>query len=340
MPEFPPFLRPPKNLPAGAAVLAALGFSVAAILNQGVGRLFVLADDAEYPEFEDAEAAPEGGPQGPGGMMPGMPPGGMGGGPMAMGAPDEVGQGPASGGDEVSPRPGRRALPKQRYVDAIVRRNIFDSTAVYNPETAQPGSDECKESSSKLLATVVADPPEYSSALIAESGGRAHGFAIGDELGGEGRIASIEPKKVCMDGGGCLCVGGAVKLGSAAPATQEKGSDDDDVKKLSENRYQVSADFVENQLANIETLATQVRVVPHKGTDGQVDGYRLSAIRKNSVFDKLGIKNGDIISAVNGQSLTSTESALSSYQSLKNERAFSFELTRRNQKQTLEYEVR
>ena len=81
------------------------------------------------------------------------------------------------------------------------------------------------------------------------------------------------------------------------------------------------------------------RAIPHRGPDGQIDGYRLSGIRRNSLGEKLGIRNGDIVHAVNGQALTSMQGAMSAYTSLQNESSFSFEVTRRGQKMKLDYSV-
>ena len=41
-------------------------------------------------------------------------------------------------------------------------------------------------------------------------------------------------------------------------------------------------------------LFTQIRAVPHF-EGGQSIGFRLFAIRRGSLFDKIGLKNGDII---------------------------------------------
>ncbi|MCO4747868.1 MAG: hypothetical protein KC912_23935, partial [Proteobacteria bacterium] len=76
------------------------------------------------------------------------------------------------------------------------------------------------------------------------------------------------------------------------------------------------------------------------GPDGQIDGYRLSGIRRNSLGEKLGIRNGDIIHAANGQALTSMQGAMSAYTTLQSESSFNFEVTRRGQKMTLQYQVR
>ncbi|MSP54552.1 MAG: hypothetical protein EXR69_02945 [Myxococcales bacterium] len=241
-----------------------------------------------------------------------------------------------------SPHP---RAPSSRSYDVIVRRNIFDSSAVYNPDVAVPGGGDCRDSSVKLIATVVADLPEYSSALISISGGkasRAQGFVVGDEISGEGRITSIDQKKVCTDGGGCLCMGtnGAPGKPESSTATGDPANADSGITKVSDTKYLVDQSVIENAMGNLEMLAAQVHASPHKGTDGQVDGYRLSAIRKGTLLDKLGIKNGDVVKAANGKPLNSTEGALSAFQSLSSEKSFSFDITRRSQDTTIEYEIR
>ncbi len=298
---------------AAAAVIGVLGFSVGAIVNQGIGRMLTIPEDMVVPDYTD----------------------------VAVAAKAPAGDDAVTGFVERSVD-APRGLSGKQYSEVIVRRNIFDSSAVYNPEVAKTmGSDECKDTSVKLLATVVAEPAEYSSALISETAkGQARGYSIGDELGGEGQIARIEQKRVCLDGGGCICMDRETTAPRSEPATGAAADSDGKVEQLAEGKYRVDPSFMAEQMKSVESLATQVRVVPHKGDDGAIDGYRLSAIRHGSLFDKLGIKNGDVVHTVNGQPLTSAEGALTTYQTLQSERAFNFEITRRNQKQTLEYEVR
>lgn len=306
----------PRLLVAGL-VIGFVGFSGAAVLNQAIGRLAALPEDAKPLRFSDAPA-PD---------------------PAVASAKGEPGE--ESAPSSPLPTPVMSRAPSLKtYTDSIVRRNIFDSTAVYDPnaQVAQ-GGGECKEGGAKLLATVVAEPMTFSSALIS-TGGReslGQGFSIGDEVSGEGRIVTIEQKRVCLDGGSCLCMGGETgpkKVDGPAAETDDSG-----VTKLSDTRYAVDQSVLDSAMGNFETLATQLKVYPHKGPDGQIDGYRVSSIKPNSLFSKLGIKNGDIVHGVNGQPLNSTEGAIATYQSLKSARDFSFDITRKNQKQTLEYEV-
>lgn len=292
-------------------VVGILGFGGGAVANQAVARLLALPSDAVLPDYLDAPT------------------------------PDAEAVA-VTGGESIDRSVKRpRALPLKTYSDIIVRRNIFDSTAVFDPTSVKEGdpAGECKSDSSvRLLATVVAEPPSYSSALIATGSARdskAQGYSIGDSVGGEGRITFIEQKKVCLDGGGCICIGGeTARPTAAAEGKDEEGITQDGGKTI------VDQSVIDDAMNNFEKLATQVRVVPHKGADGAIDGYRLSAIRKGSLFEKLGIKNGDIVHGVNGQPLTSTEGALQVYQTLRSERSFTFDVTRRNQRQSLDFEVR
>lgn len=45
---------------------------------------------------------------------------------------------------------------------------------------------------------------------------------------------------------------------------------------------------------------TSARFGPHRGEDGEVDGLRVSAIRRGSWLDCGGLKNGDVIMMIDG----------------------------------------
>ena len=307
-----------KRLGVIAAGLAFLGFSLAAVLNQGVGRYAALPEDAKPLQFNDTPVSDEGAP--------------------AVVDGGEAAKAPTPNPVVAASTPRTPSL--KSYTDAILRKNLFDSAAVYDPNAAvASGAGECKsEGTVKLLATVVAEPVHYSSALIQMGGkdGGGHGFVIGDEVSGEGRITTIEQKRVCLDNGSCLCMGGDTAVVARAPGP---AADDGGISKLSDTKFAVDQSVLDSAMGNFEELATQLKVYPHKGPDGQIDGYRVSAIRPNSLFSKLGLKNGDIVNGVNGQPLTSAEGALATYQTLRSERSFTFDITRKNQKQTMEYEV-
>lgn len=273
-------------------------------------------------------------------------------GDLALAAADVGGEGdppPETPSSPAASKTGRRGS-RDGLIDPIVKRSIFDSAKVGANADGTPANDGPEAKSdldATLLATVVADPPEYSSALIARKGGNdAKGYGIGDDLWGEGKVVGIEPKRVIIersDGSReFIAMGGEaqVKKSTTRSLREGDGEGEEGVEQTGENKFVVDAALVEEALKDPEKLASQVRVAPHKDANGQIDGYRMSGIRRNSLFKKLGIKNGDVVHTVNGQPLTSMQSAMSAYESLQNDKNFSFEITRRNQRQTFEYEIR
>ncbi len=244
-------------------------------------------------------------------------------------------------------RPKRRTAPRNRhaYLAPILERNLFDPDAAGRQVVADGDveADRRTDLDVRLLATMVAEPEEYSSALIAEGkkGGKARGYGIGDELLGEAVITRIEQRRVILrrhDG----TVEYLAMSEEDRPRKRSSSSADEGegVEKVGENRFVVDRSVVEDALSNIDKLAGQVRAVPHRVPGGGIDGFRLSAIRRGSLFDKLGVKNGDIVHSVNGMELTGPDAALKAYNSLMNETSFTFEVTRRGQRQTFEYEIR
>lgn len=230
----------------------------------------------------------------------------------------------------------------------IVRRNIFDSSKVGSVTTVSEDSEAGGKTTLPLilLATIVAEPAEFSSALIMEEKGDdgSQGYGIGDSLLGEAKIHRIEPRRVVLirsdDTLEYLDMeGSTVAVSDTKGPKKGKKGKWGGIEKTGENKFVVDEDTFNKALENPEKLANSIRAVPNKGTDG-IDGYRLSGIRRSSLFNKLGIRNGDVVHTVNGHELTSMQTAMEAYQSLQSERNFNFEVTRRNKRQTFEYEVR
>jgi len=90
---------------------------------------------------------------------------------------------------------------------------------------------------------------------------------------------------------------------------------------------------------NPELLGGQIRAEPHQGPDGNIDGYRLSGIEPGSIWDQIGVKNGDIVHSVNGKELTSMSEVMAAY-TFQSAKSFTFEVTRDGQRQTMRYDVR
>ena len=114
---------------------------------------------------------------------------------------------------------------------------------------------------------------------------------------------------------------------------------EDGVEQVGDNKWSVPRSLLDKYIGDLGAASKLGRALLHRGPDGNYDGYRLSAIRSGSLADQLGIKNGDVVHSVNGQSLDSMQAAMGAYNTMQNESNFCIDVTRRGEKQTLCYDV-
>ena len=240
-----------------------------------------------------------------------------------------------------------RTPSKSSYTTSITRRNIFDSSQTLKPPEVSKSTGEdmtISDIDAQLMGTIVMKPAESSLAMIqVRSNSAITPYGIGDQLL-DATVEVIEPEYVWIRRNSQLEVlqlHGEKKVAGSANKAKEKSKSDDDsgVSKSGKDKYTVDQAVFDELLQNPEKLYSQIRATEHK-KDGEVDGYRVSGIRRKSIFYKLGIKNGDVIHNVNGMSLTNLNDAMKAFESLQSSRDFNFDITRRRKKRTMEYEVR
>ena len=83
----------------------------------------------------------------------------------------------------------------------------------------------------------------------------------------------------------------------------------------------------------------QVKIMPHFN-NGQPDGFSLTGIRANSLVRKMGLRNGDIITGVNGKQIETMDDALGFYQKFSSSDSISIQMKRRGRERTIEYNIR
>jgi general secretion pathway protein C len=112
----------------------------------------------------------------------------------------------------------------------------------------------------------------------------------------------------------------------------------DDIKKFDEATWSIPAGTLDKFLESSSCMVTQARIVPSM-KDGKVDGFKLYGIRKESIYSKVGIRNGDVVHKINGYEFTSPEKALEIYTQLKDAKTILIELTRRGKPMKFTYRV-
>lgn len=206
----------------------------------------------------------------------------------------------------------------------------------------------------QLLATSVGSTDKSSYASVANTATQAAGsYGIDDTLpGATGKIIAIRYKYVDFIHNGHterLVIDGAVApppVVAVAEPPKEEGSKDDlassvesGIKKIDDTTFEIDKSLVEKALENPMALAKGARIVPAM-KNGKAEGFKLYAIRPSSVFAKLGLSNGDTLTAINGFELTTADKALEVYTKLREATNLELEVTRRGKPVTLKYSIK
>jgi general secretion pathway protein C len=246
---------------------------------------------------------------------------------------------------------GKKSL---RLYRPISKENVFNSASTGDPDDVKRQEPVKSTAPLKkadlnveLIGTVVGNR-DTSFAIIEDHQSREQDlYQIDDMVQGQARVVSISRCSVVVNRDGSEeiieCPEPDAKTNKRSAPVRYTGSTrkqgDYAVKKVSETEYVVDESEVENALGNINKLLTQIRVVPNF-QDGRADGFKVFAIKPDSIFANVGLKNGDVIRKVNGNDITSPEKAFQLFQELRNEKDFAVEISRRGQTQSLSYEIR
>jgi len=252
----------------------------------------------------------------------------------------------------------RTRLTKADYT-IITERNIFNA----KPPSKAPKVVEVKpppvesqpiqetQLQLKLAGTVVGVQSQYYAIIedLTQRGSQAL-YQVGDTIQ-DARIAEILPKCVVFDKRGqyerlCFPQEGPSSNGqpqgtrtssSLAPTNSE--SDNEDIVQVDNATWRVSRDLMQEHFANPVMLSSQARVTPYI-VQGERQGFRLSRLQPNSLLQKIGLQQGDVLQKVNGQEIASTGDVLQAYQQLQQAGTVRLEILRGNRPTTLTYEIR
>jgi hypothetical protein len=103
-------------------------------------------------------------------------------------------------------------------------------------------------------------------------------------------------------------------------------------------RCEVERKALDALLGNPTALVRQARIIPSV-RDDQVAGFKVYGVRPASIPYLIGIKNGDLVTAINGERLDSVDTALSVYQTLSGSNEWTLSLERKGVAAVLEFVI-
>jgi general secretion pathway protein C len=100
----------------------------------------------------------------------------------------------------------------------------------------------------------------------------------------------------------------------------------------------ITGEQVEKAMEDVGDLLTQATFRPHI-EDGRPAGISITGIKPNAIFRKLRLRNGDVITGVNNQSITSVDDAMKVFGTLSADGPIQVQVKRRGREETLEYKI-
>lgn len=186
----------------------------------------------------------------------------------------------------------------------------------------------------KLLGTLVASDTQWSLASIQDlETQRAKSLMVGDDLMGA-RILSIERERIIVsannreefiDGAASPTVAAAPALTRTAPGASS--GPESGIRATGEHTYEIPSDELQQALSRLDQLSTQARALP-AFENGQSVGFKLAAIRQNSLFSKIGLQNGDVLKRINGLTLDAPDRVLEAFTKLREAKHIELDIDR------------
>ena len=223
--------------------------------------------------------------------------------------------------------------PRKELSDysSILERGLFG-------EGKGPSGGPAAESYTVFTLIGTIEGEFFSGAVLADATNQQAFYRLGQKLPDGSQIVKVKREQVTLkraDGSSVeIQIVDDTKIVNVAKAVPGSG-----VKKVGEGRFMVDQREIASSTENLSQVLTQARALPYIEA-GKTVGFRISEIVPGSIYEKIGLVNGDVVQRVNSQEVDDPGKFFQLYQGLKDEKRISIDLLRNGQRQSLNYDVR
>jgi general secretion pathway protein C len=226
--------------------------------------------------------------------------------------------------DDTASRPDASlggARPRGVY-NAIVQRDVFNLA----PAHVEAAPVETEDLNVTLLGTSHLTGGGRAFAIFEDQAGSQQLYRLGEAIPGVGKLVQVGKNRVIIDHNGHRVAVEIPKDDLGQPAGDEEGSPNrlrrrglrppfirnpmirpirpaakaGGIRKVAPNQYAIDRSTVDSNVQNMSQLFTQIRAVPDL-QNGTSNGFRLSEIQPGSIFQQMGLEDGDVLTQVSGQ---------------------------------------
>ncbi len=198
-----------------------------------------------------------------------------------------------------------------------------------------------------LVGTLILRDELRSIATIEDKSAQmVYPVRINDEIQAKAKILKIEPRRVTFintSNGRREYVELPEDLATSNPrvsvGTRPSLTGGKTIQQVSPTQYNIERTEIDKTMADLNNVLTQARCVP-SFENGLPVGYKCFQIVPGSIYDKLGLQNGDVVTAINGKSLNDPGKAIEELSNLKDAKHVEITIKRNGRAQTNNYDIR
>jgi general secretion pathway protein C len=211
---------------------------------------------------------------------------------------------------------------------------VLTRTQLFGPAAPQSAETSLAPSNLNLTLTGVMARPISGCALVIVQGQPESAFCVGEDITPGVRLDAVERDRIVIARNGqreTVPLKDIEKQGNLIAPPLPPGPI---VQPGSTGASLVDRKQLQQQLGKPEFLS-QALIVPNPG-----GGFLVRQIQPGSLYEKLGLRPGDVIKNVNGQALGSMEDVMRLYQQFGTAQRVLVEVQRQGRNETLYYDMR
>jgi len=214
---------------------------------------------------------------------------------------------------------------------AVAAAHLFGA-AVADPTTQDPNNAPLSSANLVLAGTIATQDPKRGIAIITD-GGPSKVYAVGENVNGAS-LYSVYLDHVILDRGGTLETLLLPRLLAGGPRTPAR-------RGPVEARSSEAVENIRRLVQQDPGLLDQVmRTVPsYDNTAGKLRGFRAYPGRNRAIFNKLGLRPGDLVTAINGQALDDPQHSQEVFNTIQSSNTVTVTVERGGQKQDITLNV-
>jgi general secretion pathway protein C len=213
----------------------------------------------------------------------------------------------------------------------IVADHLF-GVAVAEPKAQDPANAPPSSANLMLAGTIATQDPKHGVAIVSDGGAPSKVYSVGDNVSGAS-LHSVYLDHVILDRNGLLETLTLPRQMPPARAPLQRrtgmvGSDP---------RTAVAVENIRHLVQQDPTILDQVmRTVPsYDSTVGKLRGFRAYPGRNRQIFNKLGLRPGDLVTAINGTTLDDPQRSQEVFNTIQSSDRVTVTIERAGQKQDI-----